>query len=100
MILCRRGPNTRAGMGQAGFRRWALAASSAVLMGALAGTAAADSMSDLVAAAKKEGQLTIIAVPHDWCGYGAIVEGFKATYGLRVNELNPDAGSGDEIEAI
>jgi putative spermidine/putrescine transport system substrate-binding protein len=53
-----------------------------------------------VAAAKKEGQLTIIAVPHDWCGYGAIIEGFKATYGLKVNELNPDAGSGDEIEAI
>ncbi|HEY8015899.1 MAG TPA: ABC transporter substrate-binding protein, partial [Dongiaceae bacterium] len=67
---------------------------------AFAGAAAADSMSDLVAAAKKEGQLTIIAVPHDWCGYGAIIEGFKATYGLTVNELNPDAGSGDEIEAI
>jgi len=67
---------------------------------AFAGTAAADSMSELVAAAKKEGQLTIIAVPHDWCGYGAIIEGFKATYALKVNELNPDAGSGDEIEAI
>jgi putative spermidine/putrescine transport system substrate-binding protein len=67
---------------------------------AFAGAASADSMSDLVAAAKKEGQLTIIAVPHDWCGYGAIIEGFKATYGLKVNELNPDAGSGDEIEAI
>jgi len=29
-----------------------------------------------------------------------VINGFKAKYGLRVNELNPDAGSGDEIEAI
>jgi putative spermidine/putrescine transport system substrate-binding protein len=62
--------------------------------------ALAQSMDDLVAAAKKEGQLTVIALPHDWCGYGAVIDGFKAKYGLTVNELNPDAGSGDEIEAI
>ena len=54
----------------------------------------------LVAAAKKEGQLTVIALPHDWCNYGEAIEAFKAKYGLTVNELNPDAGSGDEIEAI
>ena len=29
-----------------------------------------------------------------------MIDGFKATYGLKVNELNPDAGSGDEVEAI
>ena len=58
------------------------------------------SMDDLVAAAKKEGQLTTIALPHDWCGYGDVIEGFKEKYGLAVNELNPNAGSGDEIEAI
>src|SRR5262249_8453499 len=44
--------------------------------------------------------LTTIALPHDWCNYGEMIEGFKAKYGLTVNELNPDAGSGDEIEAI
>src|SRR5918994_6948543 len=60
----------------------------------------ADSMEALIAAAKQEGQLTTIALPHDWCGYGGLIEGFKAKYGLTVNELNPDAGSGDEIEAI
>ena len=65
-----------------------------------AGVAFADPMSDLVAAAKKEGQLTTIALPHDWCGYGALIDDFKAKYGLTVNELNPDAGSGDEVEAI
>ena len=57
-------------------------------------------MDDLVAAAKAEGMLTTIALPHDWCNYGGVIEGFKAKYGLEVNELNPDAGSGDEIEAI
>ncbi|MFO1151498.1 MAG: ABC transporter substrate-binding protein [Alsobacter sp.] len=65
-----------------------------------AAPATAASMDDLVAAAKKEGQLTVIALPHDWCGYGDVIEGFKKKYGLTVNELNPDAGSADEIEAI
>src|ERR1700753_1471870 len=84
-------------------RTWmgATAVASSLALGMVWTAAArADSMSDLVAAAKKEGELTIIAVPHDWCGYGDIIEGFKSTYGLKVNELNPDAGSGDEIEAI
>ena len=57
-------------------------------------------MDQLVADAKKEGQLTTIALPHDWCGYGDVIAGFKAKYGLTVNELNPDAGSGDEVQAI
>ena len=61
---------------------------------------AADPLAALVEAAKKEGQLTTIALPHDWCGYGDVIAGFKAKYGITVNELNPDAGSGDEIEAI
>lgn len=75
---------------------------SASLLAALAGTQAmADAMADLEAAAKAEGQLTVIALPHDWCGYGAVIEAFKAKYpGITVNELNPNAGSGDEIEAI
>ncbi len=63
--------------------------------------ASAQSMDELVAAAKAEGQLTTIALPHDWCGYGAVIEGFKKKYPeITVNELNPDAGSADEIEAI
>lgn len=60
----------------------------------------AGSMDDLIAAAKAEGQLTVIALPHDWCGYGALIDSFKAKYGIAVNELNPDGGSGDEVEAI
>lgn len=65
-------------------------------------TSAADGggMDALIAAAKAEGMLTTIALPHDWCNYGEVIETFKAKYGLTVNELNPDAGSADEIEAI
>lgn len=73
---------------------------SALVILAFVGMSSADSMDDLVAAAKKEGQLNVIALPRDWCGYGAIIDGFKAKYGLTVNELDPDAGSGAQVEAI
>jgi putative spermidine/putrescine transport system substrate-binding protein len=62
--------------------------------------APAGNMDALIAAAKEEGTLTTIALPHDWCNYGEVIDGFKAKYGLEVNELTPDAGSGDEVEAI
>ncbi len=79
-------------------------AASVSVAALLASTFAASAQTDLTAlydAAKAEGQLTVIALPHDWCGYGAVIDGFKAKYpGITVNELNPDAGSGDEIEAI
>jgi putative spermidine/putrescine transport system substrate-binding protein len=75
----------------------AMGSAAAVLVSGFAANAQDQSLID---AAKKEGQLTTIALPHDWCGYGALIDGFKAKYGITVNELNPDAGSGDEIEAI
>nr|WP_247750339.1 ABC transporter substrate-binding protein [Rhizobium sp. 16-449-1b] len=76
-----------------------LSLSTAIVVASTA-IAAAEPSAELIAAAKKEGTLTTIALPHDWCGYGDVIAGFKAKYGLEVNELNPDAGSGDEIEAI
>ncbi|HEV7416539.1 ABC transporter substrate-binding protein [Tianweitania sediminis] len=73
----------------------------AATMMASTAIASAQNMDELVAAAKKEGMLTTIALPHDWCGYGAVIDSFKKKYPeITVNELNPDAGSGDEIEAI
>ena len=57
-------------------------------------------LDQLIAAAKTEGQLTTIALPHDWANYGEIIETYKTKYGLTVNELNPDAGSADELAAI
>ncbi len=61
---------------------------------------AADPLAELVTAAKGEGMLTTIALPHDWCNYGETIETYKSKYGLQVNELNPDAGSAEEIEAV
>ncbi|MFD1912112.1 ABC transporter substrate-binding protein [Halodurantibacterium flavum] len=61
----------------------------------------AQSMEELIEGARAEGMLTTIALPHDWCGYGAVIQGFKEKYPfLTINELNPDAGSADELEAI
>jgi len=57
-------------------------------------------LADLIKAAQAEGELTVIALPHDWCNYGEAITNFSAKYNIKVNELNPDAGSGDEIEAI
>ena len=56
--------------------------------------------SALVAAAKQEGQLTVIALPHDWVNYGEMISTFADKYGITVNELNPDGSSAEEIEAI
>jgi len=57
-------------------------------------------MEALIAAAKEEGTLTTIALPHDWCNYGEMISTFKTKYGIEVNELDPNAGSNDELEAI
>ncbi|CAN5298901.1 ABC transporter substrate-binding protein [soil metagenome] len=77
-----------------------LVSASAIAIAATSTASFAAPMDDLIAAAKKEGTLTTIALPHSWCGYGEVIAGFKAKYGLTVNELNPDAGSADEIEAV
>jgi putative spermidine/putrescine transport system substrate-binding protein len=54
----------------------------------------------LLAAAKSEGTLNTIALPRDWCGYGALLDTFKAKTGLAINEITPNAGSAQEIDAI
>ena len=53
-------------------------------------------MDTLIAEAKKEGNLTTIALPHDWANYGELLDTFKKKYGIKINELNPDAGSSDQ----
>lgn len=54
----------------------------------------------IIESAKNESMLSTIALPHDWANYGEILETFKQKYGIELNELNPDAGSGDQLEAI
>lgn len=74
---------------------------SSAAVDAATATSAADfgGMEGLVAAAQAEGQLNVIALPHDWANYGAVIEGFKAKYGIEVNEQSPDASSKEEIAA-
>ena len=64
-------------------------------------TSAADfgGMDALVEAAKKEGELNVIALPPDWANYGAIIKAFFDKYGIKVNSAQPDAASQDEINA-
>jgi putative spermidine/putrescine transport system substrate-binding protein len=54
----------------------------------------------LLEAAKGEGTLSTIALPRSWCNYGESIDTFKERTGLDVNEINPDAGSADELTAI
>jgi putative spermidine/putrescine transport system substrate-binding protein len=64
-------------------------------------TSAADlgGLDALVAEAKKEGQLNVIALPPDWANYGEIIKAFGTKYGIKVNSAQPDASSQDEINA-
>jgi putative spermidine/putrescine transport system substrate-binding protein len=93
------------------FRRvMVLAAGAAVILGACSsggagGSAAAGATipgvaQSLIDAAKAEGNLTTIALPHSWCNYGKMLTDFNAKFGIKINELNPDGGSKDEITAI
>src|SRR5258706_11918804 len=60
----------------------------------------AGGMDALVAAAKKEGALNVVALPDDWADYKDIKGTFFPRYGLQISDLNPDGSSGDEISAI
>ena len=55
---------------------------------------------DLVSACKGEGMVTIIATPPDWANYGEIFANFQMTSGVKINSLDPNAGSADELAAI
>ena len=57
-------------------------------------------MNALVAAAKKEGTLNVIALPPTWANYGTIIKDFTAKYGIKVNSANPDGTSQQEVNAI
>src|ERR1700752_3975536 len=80
--------------------KYAVLPLAALVIQAFAGITLAAPTDELVAAAKEEGQLTVIALPRDWCGYGVIIDGFQAKYGLTVNELEPGAPSNYQLEAI
>jgi putative spermidine/putrescine transport system substrate-binding protein len=70
--------------------------------GASVGTGGVDwtPPADLLTTAKAEGTLNTIALPRDWCNYGELLDTFKAKTGLTLNEITPNAGSAQEIDAI
>jgi putative spermidine/putrescine transport system substrate-binding protein len=77
-----------------------VAAVSALALGAANGGAAAQSP-ELVDAARVEGALNLIALPHDWCNFDALIQSFKEKYPwIEVNELDPNADASAELEAI
>ena len=57
-------------------------------------------MSALVAAAKQEGTLNVIALPPTWANYGAILSAFTAKYGIKINSANPTGTSQQEVDAV
>jgi len=91
------------------FQLFALFVIAATLLSACGGaapTAAVNSdvvagiPKDLLEACKKEGMVTIIATPASWANYGEIFKLFEATSGVKINSLDENAGSADEIAAI
>jgi len=64
------------------------------------GTGVTSVPQNLVSTCKKEGMLTIIATPPDWANYGEIFADFEMTSGVKINSLDPNAGSADELAAI
>ncbi len=57
-------------------------------------------MAALVAAAKKEGTLNLIADPFNWTNYGQIITSFSKKYGIHVNDVNKEGTSQEEITAL
>jgi putative spermidine/putrescine transport system substrate-binding protein len=63
-------------------------------------TSAGISLKELIKRAKKEGQLNVIALPHDWANYGEIISAFKKKYGLKMDEASPNGSSAQENQAV
>jgi putative spermidine/putrescine transport system substrate-binding protein len=107
------GAGTGSGIGPAGARAaaWLCGAAVALALGcggaqaadskAASATSAADlgGMDQLIAAAKQEGELNVIALPPDWANYGKMIETFGKKYGIKINSAQPDGSSQDEINA-
>jgi putative spermidine/putrescine transport system substrate-binding protein len=57
-------------------------------------------MNTLVAAAKKEGALNVIALPPTWANYGTIISTFEKKYGIKINSALPDGSSQQEVDTV
>jgi len=89
------------------FQVFALFVIAATVLSACGGGAAAvpaggvaSVPADLLKACKAEGMVTIIATPASWANYGEIFKLFETTTGVKINSLDENAGSADELAAI
>jgi len=58
------------------------------------------SFKELVAEAKKEGHVNLIALPRDWANYGEMLDTWKKKYGIGYTDDNPDGSSAQELQSI
>ena len=63
-------------------------------------TSCGTTVDQIATAAKKEGNVNLIALPDNWANYAGILKSFRDTYGLEAPVANPDASSADELTAI
>ena len=97
--LLKRGLATAAGLTVLSLPEAALAARAKALADPpLRGTK--KNLAEIVAAAKKEGHLNVIALPPDWANYGEIISTFTKKYGIGITSDNPNGSSSDENQAI
>src|ERR1700737_2645997 len=98
-----------------GLRRLGILAGALILLTACGGTSTSTSstsaanaksaadvggMDALIAAAKKEGTLNVIAPPPDWANHGGTITAFQNKYGIHVNSAAPNDSSQQEVDAI
>ena len=96
------------------FHRLAFAVATVLVVAACGSTSSAGStdwskqtsasagggMDALVAAAKAEGKLTVIALPPTWANYGEVISTFESKYNIKITSLNPNGSSQDEVNAL
>ena len=67
-----------------------------------ASVSAGGGMDALIAAARRRrARSTSSRCPRTWANYGTLMDNFTKTYGIKINDANPDGSlSGDEITAV
>jgi putative spermidine/putrescine transport system substrate-binding protein len=58
------------------------------------------SKKEMIAEAKKEGHVNLIACPLDWANYGEMFSTFQKKYGISYTDANPGGTSAQENQAI
>jgi putative spermidine/putrescine transport system substrate-binding protein len=76
------------------------AATASVNWSKVTSAKAGGGMAALVAAAKAEKSLNVIALPPTWANYGKEISTFEKKYGIKINSFNPNGTSAQEVQAL